>query len=411
MMTKTKKSKEEEVKTGDVIDNLNPPLEEKPEITNEEMKAKLEELKKVKEANEVISESVDFDLSNLEGVGTVRRNRLAEDGINTPMDLVVAGPVKIADITGLDVPQAEVLVTKAREYLQESGVIRKSFMKATQVLAYRETVLDKNRITTGCKSLDSLLGGGFELQAMTEFYGVYGCGKTQICHTAAVMAQLPHDKGGLNGEVIWIDTENTFRPERIRDIVLERGLIELKKTKKGEPLEPKNPLDLIKFLDKITVARAYNASHQMLLLNEITGMLKAENQAVEKGEKQYSDPKPVMLVVDSLTAHVRSEYLGRGKLGARQMILTEFVHKLVRVAETYNVAVVATNQVLASPDGFGDPIKPVGGNVLGHTSTYRIYLKKSGKKRVAKMDDSPMHASSEIVFATTGAGVVDIEKE
>jgi len=371
MMTKTKK-------------------EEKPKTDDEDVEEKLLKLKEeemLQKEKQEVSEAVDFDLSNLEGIGSTRQDRLNSDGIYTPMDLVVSGPVKIADITGMDVSACEKIVTKARDYLQESGIIRKSFMTAKQVLDYRERVLKHNRIHTGCFSLDGLMGGGFELQAMTEFYGVYGSGKTQICHTACVTAQLPKEQGGLNGEAIFIDTENTFRPERIRDIILARGLVPVKKQKKKtDPLEPENELDIEKFLNRITVARAYNASHQHLILTEIQGLLRAEQTALEKGEKKESDPRPVLIVVDSITSHFRSEYLGRATLGARQMTLSEFVHKLVRIAETFNVAVIGTNQVLASPDGFGDPIRPVGGNVLAHTSTYRIYLKKSGKhKTIAKM--------------------------
>lgn len=384
--------------------------EKKPEITAEDIEKEMENLKTQTKEKIEISEAVDFDLANLEGVGNVRRDRLIADGINTPMDLVVAGPVKVAEITGMDVSATEKIVTKAREYLQKTGVIRKSFMTAKQVLDYRDKVLNKNRIHTGCFALNELLGGGYELQAMTEFYGVYGSGKTQVCHTVAVTAQLPKDQGGLDGEVIWIDTENTFRPERIRDIILDRELVPIKKQKKkSDPKEPVNELDVEKFLNRITVARAYNASHQHLILSEIQSMLKAERTALDSGEKKETDPRPVVLIVDSLTSHFRSEYLGRGSLGARQMTLSEFVHKLVRIAETFNVAVVVTNQVLSSPDGFGDPTKPVGGNILAHTSTYRIYLKKKGNKTVAKMDDSPEHPISEVVFERTTGGITDIE--
>ena len=398
-MAKVKKKEAPEITDSDIADKI---LAEKEKIESE---------KNIDKEKLQVSEAVDFDLANLEGVGKVRMERLNKDGIFTPMDLVISGPVKVADITGMDVDACEKLVTKARNYLQESGIIRKSFMTAKQVLDYREKVLKHNRIHTGCFALNDLLGGGFELQAMTEFYGVYGSGKTQICHTACVMAQLPKDQGGLDGEVIFIDTENTFRPERIRDILLARKIIPAQKQKKkSDPLVPENPLDLEKFLNRITVARAYNSSHQQLILTEIQSMLKAEQTALDSGEKKEGDPRPVLIIVDSITSHFRSEYLGRGTLNARQQALSDFIHKLVRIAETFNVAVVGTNQVLSSPDGFGDPTRPVGGHILGHTSTYRIYLKKSGQhKTIAKMDDSPEHPSSEIVFERTTAGITDIE--
>ena len=257
----------------------------------------------------------------------------------------------------------------------------------------------------GVMHLNKLLGGGFEPQAVTEFYGVYGSGKTQICHTAAVMAQLPKEQGGLNGDVIWIDTEGTFRPERIKDIVIERELVPLQeRTKKSDPRIPVNDNDVDVFLDRITVATATNASHQELIVDEIRTMLKTHDQDSEV----KTAPRVALIIVDSLTTHFRVEYTGRGLLQPKQSMLNQHIHKLLKTAEIYNIAVIFTNQVIANPEGFGVPIKPVGGNVLAHASTYRIYLKKSsGVKRIAKMDDSPMHEQMEVVFETTKAGCVD----
>ena len=199
-----------------------------------------------------VQKAVDFDISKLEGVGTVRRNRLVEHGITTPMDLMVRGPVEIADITGLTKDQAGTICEKARQYCVDNGVFQKSFQKAGDILEYRQNQINTNRIKTGASSLDTLLGGGIETEALTEFYGAYGSGKSQICHTLAVMAQLPKDQGGLNAEVIFFDTEDTFRPERIRDIVINRELVPLKeKEKKSDPNEPENEKDVMKFIDRI----------------------------------------------------------------------------------------------------------------------------------------------------------------
>ena len=172
-----------------------------------------------------VAKAMVFDIADLEGVGAIRKKRLEASGITNPMDLVVIGPTEITEITGMDRDQAEKICKVAREYLEKNSIMKKSFQKATDTLKYRQREVDKNRIDTGCTSLNTLLGGGIEPQAITEFYGLYGCGKTQCCLTAAVMAQLPRDQGGLNGSVIWVDTEGTFRPERIRDIVIERGLV------------------------------------------------------------------------------------------------------------------------------------------------------------------------------------------
>ena len=359
-----------------------------------------------------VAKALDFDIADLEGVGAVRKKRLEESGISTPMDLVVIGPTEIAEVTGMDKSQADKICRVAREYLERNDILRKSFQKASDTLKYRERQINTNRISTGCNSLNELLGGGFEPQAVTEFYGIYGCGKTQICHTAAVMAQLPRDQGGLNGEVIWIDTEGTFRPERIRDIVVERGLVPLKpKSSKSDPNEPLNEEDVMKFLDRITVANATSASHQELIVDEIRSLMAVHQQDVKDGKVAELDPRPVLIIVDSLTTHFRVEYIGRGLLSPRQTSLNRHIHKLLKTAEIYNVAVIITNQVIANPEGFGNPIKPVGGNVLAHASTYRVYLRKgSATKRIAKMDDSPMHEQKEVVFSVEKSGVVDTDE-
>ena len=359
-----------------------------------------------------VAKALDFDIADLEGVGAVRKKRLEESGISTPMDLVVIGPTEIAEVTGMDKSQADKICRVAREYLERNDILRKSFQKASDTLKYRERQINTNRISTGCNSLNELLGGGFEPQAVTEFYGIYGCGKTQICHTAAVMAQLPRDQGGLNGEVIWIDTESTFRPERIRDIVVERGLVPLKpKSSKSDPNEPLNEEDVMKFLDRITVANATSASHQELIVDEIRSLMAVHQQDVKDGKVAELDPRPVLIIVDSLTTHFRVEYVGRGLLSPRQTSLNRHIHKLLKTAEIYNVAVIITNQVIANPEGFGNPIKPVGGNVLAHASTYRVYLRKgSATKRIAKMDDSPMHEQKEVVFSVEKSGVVDTDE-
>jgi len=353
-----------------------------------------------------VADAAEFDIGDLEGVGAVRKQRLLDHDINNPMDLVVHGPVEISEITGMDRDQADKVVTAAREYLIEHGIMEKTFQTGREKLQERKTMIDGNRITTGCDALNDLLGGGFEPQAVTEFYGVYGSGKTQICHTAAIMAQLPRDKGGLEGEVIWIDTEGTFRPERIRDIVVERELVPLQeRTKKSDPKIPVNEKDVNEFLDRIMVASATNASHQELIVDKIREMLKVHKKE-EEGQK--TAPRVVLIIVDSLTTHYRVEYTGRGLLQPKQASLNKHIHKLLKTAAIYNIAVVFTNQVIASPEGFGNPIKPVGGNVLAHASTYRVWLRKGAKvKRIAKMDDSPMHEQKEVVFETTLAGCVD----
>lgn len=318
----------------------------------------------------------DLRLDSLEGVGPVTTRKMSDAGIHNIMDLIVRGPVEIAEITGMEKDTAAKIVNKARQHLVEGGLLAKDFVSASEIYKRRQNI---GKISTGTNCLDTLFDGGIETQALTEVYGEFGCGKTQFAHTLSVMVQKTKEEGGLEGSVLYIDTENTFRPERIVDIALAHGM------------------DPDKVLDRIIVARAYNSAHQTLILEE-SGPVIEENNVK-------------LIVVDSAVGLFRAEYLGRGTLAIRQQKLNHFVHLLVRIAETYDCAALATNQVMASPDVFfGDPTRPVGGNVVAHTSTYRIYFKKSGKKRIARMVDSPHHPEEEVLFALGEAGVMDPEE-
>ncbi|HET8719832.1 MAG TPA: DNA repair and recombination protein RadA [Candidatus Nitrosotenuis sp.] len=319
----------------------------------------------------------DIRLDSLDGVGPVTTRKLSDAGIHNIMDLIVRGPVDIAEVTGMDRDTADKIVTKARHLLIEQGLITKDFTTATEIYKRR---LDIGKITTGTECLDHLLDGGLETQALTEVYGEFGSGKTQFCLTMCVMAQKPKEEGGLGGGVLYIDSENTFRPERIVSIAKAKGM------------EPEQ------VLDNIIVARAYNSAHQTLILEEAGPVIEQHNIK--------------LIIADSAVGLFRSEYLGRGTLSDRQQRLNRFVHLLVRIAETYNCAAIATNQVMSSPDVFfGDPTKPIGGNVVAHTSTYRIYFKKSGKKRIARMVDSPHHPEEEVIFTVTEGGIADPEDD
>jgi DNA repair protein RadA len=313
-----------------------------------------------------------LELASIEGIGPATEKRLKEAGFKSIKDLLVRGPVDVSDATGMEMDASVEICNRARVVLEELGVIDKSFVTATSLLGKR-----RDRISTGAKSFDDLLGGGIETKAVTEVYGEFGTGKTQLCHTLCVTVQQGKKSGGLEGRAIYIDTENTFRPERIASIAQARDI------------------DPRKTLENIIVAKAYNSAHQELIIEE-TGPV-------------IEDGKVKLVIVDSAVAHYRAEFLGRATLSERQQRLNKFMHILVRMAETYDVAVVVTNQIQASPDAvFGDPVRPTGGNVVAHTSTYRIYLKKSGKNRIARMVDSPYHAEREVLFALTEKGISDV---
>jgi len=318
-----------------------------------------------------------FDLSDLEGVGPITKKKLEDAGIHNLMDLIVRGPVELGEISSMTSETCEKIVTIARKQLAENGTITKDFTSATEIYKRRQSI---GKITTGTDALDKLFGGGIETQAITEVYGEFGSGKTQFCHSLCVMVQKSKEEGGLDGSVLYIDTEGTFRPERIVTIAQAHNM------------------DPYKVLDRIIVARAYNSAHQVLILEEAGKTIQEENIK--------------LIISDSITGLFRAEYLGRGTLANRQQKLGRYIRLISRIAETYNCAVLATNQVSTSPDSFfGDPIRPIGGNVLGHSSTYRIYFRKGGKnKRVAKIVDSPHHPLSEEVFELGDRGVQDTEE-
>jgi DNA repair protein RadA len=319
-------------------------------------------------------------LEDLPGVGPATAEKLREAGFNTIEAIAVASPGELMACADLGESTAAKVIASARE---AADIGR--FETGDVVLERRKLV---GKLTTGSKSFDELLGGGMETQSIVELYGEFGSGKTQVGHQLAVNVQLPLEMGGLHGSAVIIDTENTFRPERIAQMV--KGLEALD----GASRAPED------FLRNIHVARAYNSNHQILL---------AES-AMELAERLRETEYPVrLLVVDSVTAHFRAEYVGRGTLADRQQKLNKHLHDLMRFADLNNALIMVTNQVMAKPDTFfGDPTKPVGGHILGHTATFRLYLRKSkGEKRIARLVDSPNLPDGEAVFSVTTEGVKD----
>ncbi len=309
-------------------------------------------------------------LTDIPGIGPGIASKLEAAGVYDLMGLAVMSPSDLAEMAGVGAAVARKAIQAARDMMQLGFTDGVEFDKRRQDVHY---------ITTGSQNFNDLLGGkGIESKSITEAYGAFGSGKTQLGLTLAVNAQLPKDKGGSNGKSVYIDTEGTFRPERIRQIA--EGI--------GANSE--------KVLKNILVARAFNSDHQILLIDKIAEMIK-------EGE-------PIKLVViDSLTAHFRAEFAGRGQLADRQQRLNRYLHNLMKLAEKSNVAVFVTNQVMSNPAMmFGDPTTPIGGNIVGHASTYRIYLRR-GKQgsRVAKLIDSPNLPDNEAVFFVSEKGVVD----
>lgn len=307
-------------------------------------------------------------LKDLPGVGPKTVEKLEDAGYAEMMSLATASSGIIAAVADVGEGTAAKIINAARDALDMG------FENGLKALERRKLV---KKITTGSKTLDNLLGGGLETQAITECYGAFGSSKTQIAHQIAVNVQIPEKEGGLGGSVLFIDTENTFRPERIQQMSEAMGM------------------DTKKVLEHIYIARAYNSDHQMILAEKAKDIMKEKNIK--------------LVIVDSLMAHFRSDYVGRGTLSDRQQKLNRHMHELQKLGDTYNAAIYVTNQVMSRPNVlFGDPTEAIGGHIVGHTSTFRIYLRKSRQNlRVAKLVDSPHLPEGEAIFTVTNEGIKD----
>jgi DNA repair protein RadA len=336
------------------------------------------------------------ELDTLPGVGPATAEKLREAGYGSFVSIAVASPGELSNTADVGESNAAGIIRAARD---EADV--GSFETGKEVLARRDEI---GKLTWNVPQVDDLLGGGVETQSITEVYGEFGAGKSQVTHQLAVNVQLPREYGGLEGGALFVDSEDTFRPERIDDMV--RGLDEeLKRATmalhgvEGTPDDEAAMDELVAaILDGIHVAKAFNSNHQMLLAEKADELV-----------KEYQDTEwPIRFVcVDSLTAHFRAEYVGRGELAERQQKLNKHLHDLVRLGSLHNAAVVVTNQVQSNPDSFfGDPTKPIGGNILGHTSTFRIYLRKSkSDKRIVRLVDAPNLADGEAVMQVQDGGL------
>jgi DNA repair protein RadA len=309
------------------------------------------------------------EVTDLPGVGPAIGKRLAESGYRNVEAIAVASPGELAAAGSIGETTATKIIKAAREMLDIG------FETADLFLERRKTA---GRISTGSKALDELFGGGLETQSITEMYGSFRSGKTQIAHQLCVMIQRPPEDGGLSAKAIYVDTEGTFRPERLVDMAEAYGM------------------DTAKVLKNVVWARAYNSDHQILLCDQ------AMEMAPEHNAK--------LLIVDSVTSHFRAEYTGRGTLAARQQKLNKHLHHLQRGAEINNLAVYITNQVMSRPDAFfGDPTAPVGGHVLAHVPQTRCYLRKSkGERRICRLVDSPNLPEGEAVFTVMKEGIRDV---
>jgi DNA repair protein RadA len=311
-------------------------------------------------------------IEDIPGVGPATAEKLREMGFHT-VEALATATIKELTQAGVGEKQAGKVISESRDS------IALSFVRADELMKMRQNV---RRLSTSSKQVDELLGGGLETQTITEFYGEYGVGKSILCHQLAVMVQLPEERGGLNGSALYIDTENTFRPEWIVRIANALGL------------------DPVQTAKNIIYSEAFNSDHQILVL--------------EKADKVIQENKVKLIIVDSLTAHFRSEYLGREMLAERQQKLNSHLHRLVRLARAFNACAVVTNQVMSRPDQFfAMAVEAVGGHIVSHSSHTRVFLRRtaSGPVRICRLISSPYLPEGERIFKITEEGIKDITEE
>jgi len=333
------------------------------ELIQDELKSKTP---KYNESSKVVKMEK-LGLQDLPGVGAATAEKLEAAGFRDLLSVAVATLGELVETAGVTEAVARKMINAARDSM------KMGFETGMDVLRKREGV---SKFSTGSEAFNALMGGGFETGAITECFGEFGSGKTQIGHLLCVNVL----KDDPEAHVVYIDTENTFRPERIKQFA------------EGADLDVEDTLN------RIMVARAFNSDHQMLLAEKVESLI------AEQGKKVR------LVVVDSLTSHFRAEFIGRGTLAERQQKLNRHMHQLSKMASSYNTCVFVTNQVMAKPDQFfGDPTQAIGGHVVGHASTFRIYLRK-GKKgtRVAKLIDAPNLPDAECCFEVQEKGFKDV---
>jgi DNA repair protein RadA len=374
---------EEENKEEPELENDAEVIEDKEEIGNDydddaELEEAFHELEEMEEEPDYDddAELMSIDGEPLEGVDAVKKlpgvgeatlKKLIKAGFGSLESIAYTPPSIIQDASGLGEKTTSKLIKSSMQKLNIG------FKSAEVVWEHRKNIA---RITTGSQELDDLLGGGLETGSVTEFFGEFRTGKTQIAHQLCVNVQLKREQGGLEGTALYIDTEGTFRPERI--IQMAEGL----------------DLDHNEVLKNIIFGRAYNSDHQVLLIKEAASLIKEKNIK--------------LIIVDSVIGHFRSEYVGRGTLANRQQLINVHLHDLLRLCDIYpDLAVMITNQVQSKPDVFyGNPLQAAGGNIVAHGSTVRLYLRKGkGEQRVAKVVDAPHLPEGEAVFSITEHGI------
>ena len=277
----------------------------------------------------------------------------------------------------IDQKKAEKLIAEAKKN------ICFQFENLETLLRRRQSIL---KLKTGSENLDALLDGGIETQTIFEVFGESTSGKTHLMHQLTVCALRSVAEGGLNGSVLYLDTEATFRPEKILNIAKRIGVQESV------------------LLKNIVYIRIGSSAQQKLSLEEVFENPASLGQYVELPEKPLK-----LVIIDSIISHLRAEYLGRGRLAERQQVLSSILSNCLKFTRRHNGIVCVTNQITNNPDAalFASPIKAAGGAILSHATSYRLYIRKGREtKRIIKVIDAPNLPQHETVVELTSEGII-----
>jgi len=320
-----------------------------------------------------VKKETDLSVEQIEGIGKVTTTKLKEFGVTSLLDICVRGAREISEITGTAKTKADAWVFKAQKILEDADYIRKTDMSTLELLEYQRNI---PTLAVKCEAVDNLISGGVKPECTYEVYGEFGSGKTQFCLSITAEA-ISQEKN-----VVWVDCEDTFRPTRVIEILKAKGYAE--DDKQAEQL-----------LTRINYFYTPNTEQLMGTINALSDVL------IEK--------KPRIVIIDGSIGQFREEYLGRGTLADRQNQIARLMTHLKNISFYFRCTVIFTNQVQSDPSiMFGDPTKPIGGNIVGHAATYRMYFKKSGRKRIARMVDSPEHPISDAPFILDAKGISDV---
>ncbi|MBK5112000.1 MAG: DNA repair and recombination protein RadA [Candidatus Heimdallarchaeota archaeon] len=311
-------------------------------------------------------------LEELESVTSELFDKLEAAGFSTIESISWLTPEELAEKIEIDSVTAKTIIAEAVANVEQKPI------SAADLLKKEEKRL---KITTGSKELDTLLGGGIYTGEITEISGEFATGKTQLCFQLSINVQLPPEEGGLGGGVYYIDTEGTFSSTRIVQMAQNKGL------------DPK------KFLSNIAVTRTYNSDHLTFLIMNAEQLLKERNVK--------------LFIIDSIASHFRAEYVGEDRLVSRQQAVMRLAETMKQLIEKLGIAVVVTNQVIATFDDnlFDKSPHPALGFAWAHRPHQRILLRKGrDQARIARMYDSSRLPDRECVFFVTEKGISDKAK-